>query len=776
SENESRKIKKGAFVMYNDENGKSWIGCVGKKVLSTTSTILAPTSRRLTPTLLPSKQQQQQQQQQQQLTASPGHKKMSKDNATPASVGSDSRTSDPVSGNPPTLPSLPPEQQQQQQEFVVPEHLNGTLQDGNYHLVPISEEDLNAILAAGCHVAVVDLDADAAVDLDADAADAGSSNAAFSGKENSSKQRGVNYICPFKKPSESEGQQHGIFHSRIRQHLRESHKDILGSKNIDDLVAEIKVFNQQEVEDDSSRKVKCPDCDVLFEKRSMTAHRVRFHYYKPAEAAAKKAQEKFDALKKSIDAKKEATLLEVELSDLAKWLPKWEGGGLKASSIRKNTDALSRLAKACGLTDLLSILTEEFRDKVSAFVEEDSKRNKSADRSCINALTHLVSFFRARRFVELRNLGLKCYLLEFEERLKRLTKAYGLKVRRPNDARLRNVLDKELLKPEEVESLHSHVHSLITRAESAAESNILSNDVIVGITTSMCFSNGNASRPDIPTNATIEEGLEWLTDQKSEFFVKEHKTSNMYGACRVAVDSVAEILANYIQERAKTASPTDRLFPLGTGGFARVWTRERAKNSKIEHVTNTAYRKFIETYSAMYLDENQQKAVSIRLCHKPNVARQSYQATMKSMSMAARFAIGGIISGLANMQQPDIVGPEAFLAFVRGPAAASHKSNTVNPAKSRQAAAAKKRKAETAVDQAKANPAKSRQAAAAKKRKAETAVDQAKANPAKSRQAAAAKERPAETAADQANPAKSRQSAAAKKRQAETAGGSRQSK
>jgi hypothetical protein len=146
------------------------------------------------------------------------------------------------------------------------------------------------------------------------------------------------------------------------------------------------------------------------------------------------------------------------------------------------------------------------------------------------------------------------------------------------------------------------------------------------------FSDGNCNRPDIPTNATISEGLAWNKIYTSrgvgqpipQFKVFHHKTSNDHGAQKIALsEQDAQLLSQYVEGNIHAAnwSPcplyfrmTDKprkseevsdvspkLFDFPVGGFSAVWTSVRRKNPSIKDVTNTAVRHFVETKVSMII-------------------------------------------------------------------------------------------------------------------------------------------------------------------------------
>lgn len=464
--------------------------------------------------------------------------------------------------------------------------------------------------------------------------------------KNPKKSYGKTYMCPL--PKKNSTAHHIIKKSKLSQHVRESHKHLLQEKCMDELINEIKLYSDKMAEDHyKTGKEECKICKVLVSGVSMDSHLVHCHKVEKATLKEKRCHLKTKTEEELFHEEHSISNVGMFVNDFSKFMMSWSGGGFKSVTIQKYRRAIEKIFSNLNVQeDPLDILRIQNGIKLSDFIEKESLVSPGNAQSSISAVKHLVSYVRLEKFSQIDALDLNAHLTALESRLEKLTSTYGRKVKKKNQAQLREKLDTNLLKLEEVEALHNHVRYLKQEAISFP---IESSEVSLAIGAYFSFMDGNASRPDVPTNATLQEFIDWKDSGiDSEFKVEEHKTNYIYGAVKVTTDGISELLLKFGEFRlSQTNNHSARLLLFPRDGFSGIWSKERKQHPAIENVTNTAYRKYIETMAKLYLSEEQQKVIAERLAHRPNVARQHYQATPAVQSKKAALFIQNL---LANSQ------------------------------------------------------------------------------------------------------------------------------
>lgn len=460
------------------------------------------------------------------------------------------------------------------------------------------------------------------------------------------KQRGKSYMCNLPKKKSVEQVPHIINHSKLSQHIRESHYHLLQDSTMDALIEKIKIYSDTLLSDNQKiGKEKCPKCDIFVTSCTLASHMVNKHNMEKDFALVCKSKIVTERAKDDfleLNCLSEAQSLCKEYS---KFLLTWSGGGYKSTTCAKYQRALMKIFNALEINDKpYEIISIDYGTKLSQFIEASSEHSPANASSMITALKHFKSFLEMQKFSKIDNPNLTLHLTAFSARLEKLTQSFGRKVKKRVEATRRDALDETLLTQMEVQRLHDHATLLISKAKNAK----ISDPVIpLAIGTFFSFCSGNAHRPDVATNASLQEFEQWKIKSNGIFKVAEHKTAHIYGPAKVCTDGIEGLLLKYGEYRSSVLSGAEKLLHF-SDGFSNMWTKERKLHPSIEKATNTAYRKYIETQAKLHLPEDEQRIVSEHLLHKFNVAKQHYQATPARLTKAAVAHICNLLGNIAH--------------------------------------------------------------------------------------------------------------------------------
>ena len=437
----------------------------------------------------------------------------------------------------------------------------------------------------------------------------------------------------------------------MKQHIKESHKHLLEETSIDDLVLQIKLHTQEAIEEKIGsdynetfkNKVKCPHCGIYYGKGFKLKSHLK-HVHK-IDDNYQENKDQGIAIKNILKERKISNMA-CWLLEYKKYLLKWDGKSLDKKTADRYFNLLLQLYDDMSISQPFEILSEENCNQIAEYIENKSQTNRCGTATIITSLKHLGSFMTARKRRDIAEQELEFHLAMFNERMKGLGESYERKVKKKIRSERKEKLDIELLTLDQVQFLHNHCKYLI-------EESIKSNDLklsMLAIGCAFSFLDGNASRPDVATNATISEYKKWRMNPDSEFHVYEHKTNHQYGPVRLCTESIKDLLIKYGDEQIKSKKDSDKLLSFTTGGFSKSWQSQRKRFPIIRDLTNTSYRKFIETYSRMHLNPDEQEIISERLVHRSDVAKQSYMATPKLKSVSAQQKVVSLLEKIAHKE------------------------------------------------------------------------------------------------------------------------------
>ena len=442
------------------------------------------------------------------------------------------------------------------------------------------------------------------------------------------KRQGRTYLCPF-----TEG--HVIKNSRLNEHIKNCHSILLSQRTIESLVLETKRHTEDLIKNVTS-KSKCNICGLLFTKKNIGSHLI--HKHKVAKATIQKncRENKVSSAIENIN-KENGIPIEVNeiLDKFELHLSQFGGGNNKKTTSRALRLGVQIIFQKLQFENHFQIIDEQNRVDISNFLTAEAIRTPSGVKRLVEGLSNYGKFLQTNHRNIVFESGFDNDLLSFLAQTVEWGKSFS-KIKKENNARLRDKLDNTLLSDEAVNQCYKVIEIL---KETAEKEDASSYDISIFLAAMFSFGSGNACRPDVCNNATIQEFIDWKQNPNKEFLVANHKTNQIYGAQRVDVTSIKDLLMHYGENRLLQDKSYDEPLFRFKSGFSFEWRNIRIKYKEkfplLFECTHTSFRKYMETKSKASLTPLQQEMVSQRMSHRPSVARQSYQATLQSQSTAA---------------------------------------------------------------------------------------------------------------------------------------------
>ena len=486
-----------------------------------------------------------------------------------------------------------------------------------------------------------------------------------------SKAKGLTYICPLSKKYGVDGTDHPINNSRLKQHVIQSHRHLITEyRSVNDMILEIKLHSQNLTDSVvATSKEECPKCGLFFKRgKCMSSHMTIKH---GVDLNKKKLH---TAIEKMIS-ERDCDVLDEMFTEFWSYLEAWDGKGLSPVTAASYLPPLRKLYTFCMIYDFYDILQPTCFTCIASFIQEEAQRIECGSSKYIAALVHLGSFLTSRKSVDIESLGLNFKLIAFKDRINSLRQTYDRKIKRKIESRRKEELEQKLLSHDQVNFLHG----LIEDAISDAKSNTGNLEISFVLGMAFSFYDGNAHRPDVATNVTIKEFVEWSRNpDKNELLVHKHKTASIYGPARVATNSTKDILMKYgCSRQESTESVDDNLLDF-QNGFGSAFYQYKKQFPSLQSVTNTSYRSYIETNSKIHLSIEEQNNVSERLLHTTPVARQSYMAIPRTQSLAARASILSLLSKTTDTTDCTLLSSEDSCKFIKPSSKESCSKNVVS--------------------------------------------------------------------------------------------------
>lgn len=322
-------------------------------------------------------------------------------------------------------------------------------------------------------------------------------------QQNNKKAAGVTYICPF-------GRGCYVNQSRLSQHVKRHHKDLLKSKemvgggNLTDLVQQIKVHTQRLFPQPLDTK-PCSICELYVHKSSMLRHMMRAHGVGKDEASIRKQLKKernmqnvFQELKEA-EYRKTCRYADHMVEDFEVFLCNFGGGSKAASTAKSAASALNKILVNAALKPTiikdrvicLDIINESNREGLDTFLSSEVTRVKIGFRNTVTALGHFYRFIKCRKQVEVEMAGLQTSLRSFGSSVEGWQDS-ATKFKRSTNAEARDRLDenyKDFIDSGRVAKLHECLKHL--EKDALACNDLLSPKVALYLQAQICFGSGN---------------------------------------------------------------------------------------------------------------------------------------------------------------------------------------------------------------------------------------------------------------------------------------------
>lgn len=317
------------------------------------------------------------------------------------------------------------------------------------------------------------------------------------------KQRGgKDYLCPY-------NDLHIIKRSRISQHIKEKHQDVLQSRPLGQLVEEVKVFTESKALSISRKRVRCDICDNYIDKNNIARHQADQHGVRVKIARMVEERERYDV--ELAEPKTSSAFLD----EFERYISSFGGGNNKPSTARSHRLGIHKICSELHFEDPFEVVLESNRQRVSDFLKSECERIPSGVKRYIEGLTSLRNFLFSHKCEDIEKRNLTSSVQSFDAVTSAWTKSFT-KLKKVTNASLRDKLDESLFSEKKVEQIQESLQvpsSFHSDAEKAD---------FIGLY--FCFGPGNAHRGDVPQNATYLEFVEWKTkflkDASTEFLVR----------------------------------------------------------------------------------------------------------------------------------------------------------------------------------------------------------------------------------------------------------------
>ena len=311
-----------------------------------------------------------------------------------------------------------------------------------------------------------------------------------------------------------------IKNSRISQHLKEQHRDLLhssshiGGNSLAHLVIEVKDYTKSQSKlkiDDICKKTPCDLCNTPISCQNLSRHKKLVHNIDPEKSRIQIQNNQRTTAEKNILLSE----MDLFLDEYEHFLTSFAGGNNKKNTARSHRLGVKSVINHLGIESIDELINETNRCNISDFLTSESVRIKSGVKRLIEGLQSLSTFLVTNKLSYVSEKMLTSDLESFKNQTLIWTKSFT-KHKKKQNAKLRDKLDENLLSDSDVQKILSTLDNIKKIKKSLPErAEVLALYFIYGP--------GNANRPDVAKNATIDEYLSWkieyLSNKEAKFKV-----------------------------------------------------------------------------------------------------------------------------------------------------------------------------------------------------------------------------------------------------------------